>query len=43
MAGGREIWGFPKELAQFTWQTREQNQVYARAPNQRWPKRKIPN
>jgi hypothetical protein len=30
MAGGRAIWGLPKELAQFTWQTGEQNQVVVR-------------
>jgi hypothetical protein len=24
VAGGREIWGLPKELAQFTWEQREQ-------------------
>jgi hypothetical protein len=27
MAGGREIWGLPKELAQFTWQVGEPNRV----------------
>lgn len=27
MAGGRGIWGLPKELAQFTWQTGDQSQV----------------
>jgi acetoacetate decarboxylase len=30
LAGGREIWGLPKELAPFTWQTGEQNQVSVR-------------
>jgi acetoacetate decarboxylase len=30
MAGGREIWGLPKELAQFTWQTGEKNHVIVR-------------
>jgi acetoacetate decarboxylase len=30
LAGGREIWGLPKELAQFTWLTGEQRQVMVR-------------
>lgn len=30
MAGGREVWGLPKELAQFTWQMGEPNQVSVR-------------
>jgi acetoacetate decarboxylase len=30
MAGGREIWGLPKELAQFTWDLGEQSQVLVR-------------
>src|SRR5688572_23194128 len=34
MAGGREIWGLPKELAQFTWQMGEQNHVLVRQGEQ---------
>jgi acetoacetate decarboxylase len=30
MAGGREIWGLPKELAQFTWQIGDERQVTVR-------------
>jgi hypothetical protein len=30
MLGGREIWGLPKELAQFTWQIGEQSHVLVR-------------
>src|SRR4051794_502443 len=30
IAGGREIWGLPKELAQFTWQLDEQSHVLVR-------------
>jgi acetoacetate decarboxylase len=30
MAGGREIWGLPKELAQFSWQAGEQSHVMVR-------------
>jgi len=30
MAGGREIWGLPKELAQFTWYLDEQRHVLVR-------------
>lgn len=30
VAGGREIWGLPKELAQFTWERGEQRQVLVR-------------
>jgi acetoacetate decarboxylase len=30
LAGGREIWGLPKELAQFTWQAGDQSQVTVR-------------
>jgi acetoacetate decarboxylase len=30
MAGGREIWGLPKELAQFTWDGGEKGQVTVR-------------
>jgi hypothetical protein len=35
MAGGRAIWGLPKELAQFTWQTGEQNHVLVRQGERR--------
>ena len=28
--GGREIWGLPKDLAQFTWERGEQRQVLVR-------------
>jgi len=30
MAGGREIWGLPKELAHFTWEKGEQRRVVVR-------------
>jgi acetoacetate decarboxylase len=30
VAGGREIWGLPKDLAQFTWERGEQRQVLVR-------------
>lgn len=33
-AGGREIWGLPKELAQFTWQAGEQSHVMVRQGEQ---------
>lgn len=34
MAGGREIWGLPKELAQFTWQMGEESHVSVRQGEQ---------
>jgi hypothetical protein len=30
VAGGREIWGLPKELAEFNWETGDSNQVSVR-------------
>jgi acetoacetate decarboxylase len=30
MAGGRQIWGLPKELARFTWETGDERQVTVR-------------
>ena len=30
MAGGREIWGLPKEMARFTWETGSKDRVVAR-------------
>jgi hypothetical protein len=34
LAGGREIWGLPKELAEFTWESRPQNRVTVRRGTQ---------
>jgi hypothetical protein len=33
VAGGREIWGLPKELAEFTWLTGEESSVIVRQGN----------
>lgn len=34
VAGGREIWGLPKELAEFTWEKAAQNRVTVRQGNE---------
>lgn len=34
VAGGREIWGLPKELAQFTWETENRLSVWAKQDGQ---------
>lgn len=35
IAGGREIWGLPKEMAEFTWETGEKSRVTVRQGEQR--------
>jgi len=34
VAGGREIWGLPKELAEFTWEHGQKSRIVVRQPGQ---------